>query len=98
MSMKLNLKMGIPVKPLKKIGKTKKNGTRITFLPSKKIFSSVKFSTTILEKRIRELAFLNKGIAVKLVDNTSKKPKNSSINMTEEYWNLSDILIIRSQY
>ena len=66
---------GNTVKPLKKIGKTKKKGTRITFLPSKKIFSSVKFSTTILEKRIRELAFLNKGIAIKLVDNTSKKPK-----------------------
>ncbi len=66
---------GNTIKPLKKIGKTKKSGTKITFLPSKKIFSSIKFSTTILEKRIRELAFLNKGIAVKLVDNTSKKPK-----------------------
>ena len=66
---------GNTVKPLKKIGKTKKKGTRITFLPSKKIFSSIKFSTTILEKRIRELAFLNKGIAVKLTDKTSKNPK-----------------------
>ncbi len=66
---------GNTVKPLKKIGKTKKKGTRITFLPSKKIFSSIKFSTTVLEKRIRELAFLNKGIAVKLTDKTSKNPK-----------------------
>ena len=66
---------GNSVKPLKKIGKTKKNGTRINFLPSKKIFSSIKFSATILEKRIRELAFLNKGIAIKLIDNTSKKQK-----------------------
>jgi DNA gyrase subunit B len=71
----IKFKDGNTVKPLKKIGKTKKNGTRITFLPSKQIFSSVKFSTSILEKRIRELAFLNKGIAIKLVDNTSKKPK-----------------------
>ncbi|MDA7714959.1 DNA gyrase subunit B [Pelagibacteraceae bacterium] len=71
-------KDGNAVKPLKKIGTTKKNGTRITFLPSKKIFSSVKFSTTILEKRIRELAFLNKGIAIKLVDKTSKKLKEFS--------------------
>ena len=71
----IKFKDGNTVKPLKKIGKTKKNGTRITFLPSKQIFSSVKFSTTILEKRIRELAFLNKGIAIKLIDNTSKKPK-----------------------
>ena len=71
----IKFKDGNTIKPLKKIGKTKKNGTRITFLPSKQIFSSVKFSTTILDKRIRELAFLNKGIAIKLADNTSKKPK-----------------------
>ena len=66
---------GNSIKPLKKIGKTKKKGTKITFLPSKQIFSSVKFSTTILEKRIRELAFLNKGISIKLIDKTLKKPK-----------------------
>ncbi len=66
---------GTSVKPLKKLGKTKKNGTQITFLPSNEIFSSIKFSTTILEKRIRELAFLNKGISIKLVDKTSKKIK-----------------------
>ena len=68
---------GNAIKPLKKLGKTKKNGTKITFLPSKQIFSSIKFSATILEKRIRELAFLNKGIAIKLVDKTSKKAKDS---------------------
>ena len=71
----IKFKDGNSVKPLKKIGKTKKNGTKINFLPSKEIFSSVKFSASILEKRIRELAFLNKGISIKLVDNTSKKPK-----------------------
>ena len=66
---------GNSIKPLKKIGKTKKKGTRINFLPSKEIFSSTKFNASILEKRIRELAFLNKGIAIKLLDNTSKKSK-----------------------
>ncbi len=66
---------GNSIKPLKKIGKTKKNGTKITFLPSKQIFSSIKFSAITLEKRIRELAFLNKGIAIKLTDNTSKKSR-----------------------
>jgi len=68
-------KDGNSIKPLKKTGKTKKNGTRINFLPSKEIFSSIKFSTSILEKRIRELAFLNKGISIRLIDNTSKKSK-----------------------
>ena len=66
---------GNSLKPLKKIGKTKKKGTKINFLPSKQIFSSIKFSPSILEKRIRELAFLNKGISITLKDNTLKKPK-----------------------
>ena len=66
---------GSSIKPLKLLGKTKKYGTKITFLPSNEIFSSIKFSTTIIEKRIRELAFLNKGILIKLVDNSSKKQK-----------------------
>ena len=41
----------------------------------KEIFSTIKFSPTILEKRIRELAFLNKGICIRLLDKTSKKEK-----------------------
>tara|TARA_S200000501_G_scaffold11983_1_gene10624 strand:- start:118 stop:792 length:675 start_codon:yes stop_codon:yes gene_type:complete len=69
----IEFKDGNSVKPLKKLGKTKKNGTKITFLPSKEIFSSIKFSASIIDKRIRELAFLNKGIGIKLIDNTSKK-------------------------
>ena len=71
----VNFKNGNSINPLKSIGKTKKKGTKITFLPSKEIFSSIKFSASILEKRIRELAFLNKGIAITLIDNSSKKSK-----------------------
>ena len=71
----INFKDGNSLKPLKKIGKTKKKGTKINFLPSKEIFSSIKFSSSILEKRIKELAFLNKGISIKLLDNTLKKSK-----------------------
>ena len=63
--------------PLKKIGKSKDSGTQITFLPSKKIFSSIKFSSNILVKRMRELAFLNKGIKIILTDLTNKKEKTS---------------------
>ena len=68
-------KNGNSVKPLKQIGTTKKKGTRITFLPSKEIFTATKFSSNILEKRIRELAFLNKGINISLIDQTGTKPK-----------------------
>ena len=63
--------------PLKVIGKSKDTGTKITFLPSKKIFSSIKFSTNILTKRMRELAFLNKGIKIFLIDASQKKEKIS---------------------
>ncbi len=62
-------------KKLKQIGKTKKRGTKITFLPSKNIFSTIEFNSNILEKRIRELAFLNKGISITLFDKKSKKEK-----------------------
>ena len=61
--------------PLKQIGKSRETGTEINFLPSKDIFSSIKFSFSILEKRLRELAFLNKGIQINLNDLTSKKSK-----------------------
>ena len=62
-------------KPLKEIGKSKETGTQITFLPSKSIFSSTKFSANILIKRMRELAFLNKGIKISFVDSSQKKEK-----------------------
>ena len=62
-------------KPLKQTGKSKETGTKITFLPSKEIFSSVKFSESILIKRMRELAFLNKGIKIILTDSTNKREK-----------------------
>ena len=64
--------------PLRVVGKSKKNGTQIKFLPSKNIFSSTKFSFTILQKRMRELAFLNKGIKIILIDSTQKKQKISN--------------------
>ena len=72
----IRFKDGTSVKPLKKIGRTKKNGTKITFLPSKEIFSTIKFSPSILDKRIRELAFLNKGISITLTDKSSKKQRD----------------------
>ena len=62
-------------KPLKQVGNSKETGTQITFLPSKAIFSSIKFSDAILVKRMRELAFLNKGIKIIFTDASNKKEK-----------------------
>ncbi len=61
--------------PLKVVGKAKQTGTQITFVPSKEIFSSIKFSANILIKRMRELAFLNKGIKILFTDASHKKEK-----------------------
>ena len=72
----IEFKNGDSIKPLKIIGKSKNSGTQIKFLPSKNIFSSTKFSFNIIEKRMRELAFLNKGLKISINDLTLKKTKN----------------------
>ena len=72
----IEFKNGNAVKPLMVIGKSKKTGTLIKFLPSKEIFSSVKFSFTTIQKRMRELAFLNKGTKIVINDLTQKKSKS----------------------
>ena len=69
----IEFKNGEAKAPIKMIGKSKDTGTEITFMPSKEIFSSIKFSPNILIKRMRELAFLNKGIKITFVDSSQKK-------------------------
>ncbi len=59
---------GVPVTPLKQIGKTRKTGTKITFRPLQDIFEVIHFSSDLLSKRLRELSFLNKGLKISLVD------------------------------
>ncbi|MDC0167481.1 DNA gyrase subunit B [Candidatus Pelagibacter sp.] len=73
----IEFKNGEAKSPLKAIGKSKQSGTKITFLPSTEIFSSIKFSSNILIKRMRELAFLNKGIKIIFIDASLKKEKIS---------------------
>ena len=70
----IEFKNGEAKSPLKVKGKSKNSGTQIKFLPSKEIFSNTKFSTNIIQKRMRELAFLNKGIKISINDFTQKKP------------------------
>jgi len=61
------------------IGKTKTTGTKVTFKPDKTIFQkNIVFAYDILAKRLRELAFLNKGLAIKLVDKRGGKDKEST--------------------
>jgi len=74
----ISFENGNTKKSLKVIGKTKKTGTKINFLASKEIFSSIKYSSFVIQKRLQELAFLNKGIIIKLVDETAAKTKEFS--------------------
>lgn len=62
------LKGGHTVKPLTEIGKSKVTGTTVTFLPDDSIFETVEFSSDTVSKRLKELAFLNKGIEIVFVD------------------------------
>ena len=59
---------GIPVAPLKQTGKTRKRGTKITFKPDGQIFTETAFSFDKLSERLREKAFLNKGIRITIKD------------------------------
>jgi DNA gyrase subunit B len=61
---------GIPVKPVKEIGKAKKSesGTKVTFLPDGSIFKTVSFRFDTIAERMRELAYLNKNVSIKIKD------------------------------
>ena len=71
----VEFKDGKTLSPLKAKGKANKTGTFINFIPSKEVFSDTKFNSSILQKRMRELAFLNKGLTIILLDKTGKKEK-----------------------
>ena len=60
---------GVPMKPLAEVGKTDKTGTKITFFPDNEIFETIDFSYDTVRTRLREVAFLNKGLEIELVDN-----------------------------
>ena len=76
----INFCHGNPESPLKEVGSTKESGTEITFLPSKKTFSLTKFDFTKLESRLRELAYLNSGVNIKLVDERGTQEKISELS------------------
>ncbi|MDE3242704.1 MAG: DNA topoisomerase (ATP-hydrolyzing) subunit B [Nitrospirota bacterium] len=64
---------GKPTAPLKVTGKTKRRGTMVTFKPDGQIFETLEFSFDVLAQRLRELAFLNKGLAITLKDERKEK-------------------------
>ena len=59
---------GKPLYPVKIVGETTKTGTEVTFIPDKSIFTVLEYSFDIISSRLRELAFLNKGIILSITD------------------------------
>lgn len=59
---------GVADEPLKVVGRTVKNGTRVHFLPDREMFNHAEFDYKVISKRLEELAFLNKGITIVLID------------------------------
>jgi DNA gyrase subunit B len=72
----MRFRNGVAEKPLKKVGKTDKRGTRVTFLPSPQTFKILDFDFERLEHRFRELAFLNSGVRLVLTDARHDEPKS----------------------
>jgi DNA gyrase subunit B len=66
-------KHGEPQGSLEEVGKSKERGTRVTFKPDTKIFETVEFSFDILSQRLRELAFLNRGVKITIEDERTQK-------------------------
>ena len=64
---------GKPSNKLRKIGKTKNTGTKVTFKPDHEIFDSLEFNFDILSQRLRELSYLNKGLLIIIIDERDDK-------------------------
>ena len=67
---------GVPTGSLKKSGKTKKTGTKVHFKPDPEVFDQINTSFDTLTSRLRELAFLNKGLHIRIVDERSDSDKS----------------------
>src|SRR2546425_1036486 len=72
----MEFEAGIPVAPLKKTGTTTKRGTMITFRPDSSIFETTTYSFEKLSERLREKAFLNKGIRIFIKDEREEPEKS----------------------
>src|ERR1700761_2902215 len=74
---------GLPTTKLKQTGNTKRRGTKIHFLPDKSIFTVTEFNYDTLAQRLRELAFLNKGLLISLTDERVTDPKTGESKRAE---------------
>ena len=79
----MDFSCGAPVSELRKAGTSKRRGTKIHFLPDKTIFAVTEYNYDTLAQRLRELAFLNKGLEITLTDERTSDPKTGESKRTE---------------
>ncbi len=89
---------GDPVAPLEQNGETKKRGTKITFMPDEEIFETTEFSFDTLSQRVREMAFLNAGVRIRISDERVEGKSHEfhyegGINSFVEYLNRNKAVI-----
>ena len=82
-----NYSKGDPTDKLKKTGATKKRGTKVHFLPDRSIFTATEYNYDTLAQRLRELAFLNKGLVITLTDERATDSKTGEPKHSEFKYN-----------
>jgi DNA gyrase subunit B len=79
----MDFSCGIPTSELRQAGTSKRRGTRVHFLPDKSIFTTTEFNYDTLAQRLREMAFLNKGLEITLTDERTADPKTGEARRSE---------------
>ncbi len=79
----MDFSCGLPTSELRQAGTSKRRGTKVHFLPDKSIFTTTEFNYDTLAQRLREMAFLNKGLEITLTDERTADPKTGEARRTE---------------
>jgi len=79
----MDFSCGIPTSELRQAGTSKRRGTKVHFLADKSIFTTTEFNYDTLAQRLREMAFLNKGLEITLTDERTADPKTGEARRTE---------------
>ena len=76
---------GVPLAPLEMTGHTDRRGTKVTFKPDTKIFETTEYSFDVLSQRLRELAFLNKGVLITIEDERDREETRVSLHRRHRF-------------
>ena len=79
----MDFSCGLPAGDLRRTGTSKRRGTKVHFLPDKSIFTTTEFNYDTLAQRLREMAFLNKGLEISLTDERTADPKTGEARRAE---------------